>query len=121
MGLAALRHIDRDHDEGELSFWIAESEEGHGYITEAAEAVLEYAFHTLRLNRVCAYHMARNSASGRVLARLGMEQEGRLRDRVRKSGAYHDVLLWALLKVEWLQAQSKHSVRTISNDLPGAL
>jgi [ribosomal protein S5]-alanine N-acetyltransferase len=110
IGSVALRHIDRDHDQGELSFWIAESEEGYGYVTEAAQAALEYAFQPLQLNRVCAYHLARNGASGRVLARLGMEQEGRLRGRVRKSGAYHDVLLWALLKAEWRQAHSRNGV-----------
>jgi ribosomal-protein-alanine N-acetyltransferase len=121
MGLVALRHIDRDHDEGELSFWIAESEEGHGYITEAAGAALEYAFQALQLNRVCAYHLARNGVSARVLARLGMEQEGRLRGRVRKSGAYHDVLLWALLKAQWRQARSRNGVRTVTNDMPDAL
>lgn len=110
IGLVALRHIDRDHDEGELSFWIAESEEGRGYVTEAARAALEYAFQALRLNRVCAYHLATNSASGRVLARLGMKQEGRLRGRVRKAGAYHDVWLWALLKAEWKERSHRENV-----------
>lgn len=101
IGLVAVRHIDREHAEGELSFWIAESEEGRGYVTEAASAALEYAFRMVRLNRVCAFHMVRNPASARVLAKIGMVQEGRLRERVRKRGVYEDVLLWAILRADW--------------------
>jgi RimJ/RimL family protein N-acetyltransferase len=100
IGLVALRHIDTEHEEGELSFWIAESAQGHGYVTEAAAAVLDYGFRERGLNRVCAFHMVRNAASGRVLARLGMTQEGCLRQRVRKWGVYEDVLVWAVLRMD---------------------
>jgi len=53
------------------------------------------------LHRMCAYHMVRNTASGRVLARLGMRQEGRLRDMVKKWGAFEDVMLWSILRDEF--------------------
>jgi RimJ/RimL family protein N-acetyltransferase len=98
VGSIAIRHIDREHEEGELSFWVAEAAQGHGYVTEAAGAVVDYGFRELGLNRICAYHMARNPKSGRVLARIGMSQEGCLRQRVRKWGKYEDVMLWALLR-----------------------
>src|SRR5262249_2743839 len=94
------------HEVAELSFWITESAAGHGYITEAARAALDYGFRELGLNRVCAYHMVRNAASGRVLARIGMSQEGRLRQRVRKWGVYEDVLLWAVLRSDWSSSGS---------------
>jgi ribosomal-protein-alanine N-acetyltransferase len=98
VGSVAIRHIDREHEEGELSFWIAEAAQGNGYATEACGAVVEYAFRELGLNRICAYHMVRNVTSGHVLAKIGMSQEGRLRQRVRKWGKYEDVLLWAVLR-----------------------
>jgi ribosomal-protein-alanine N-acetyltransferase len=98
VGSIAIRHIDREHEEGELSFWIAEAAQGNGYVSEAAGAVVDYAFRELGLNRVCAYHMVRNAASGHVLAKIGMSLEGRLRQRVRKWGEYEDVLLWAVLR-----------------------
>jgi RimJ/RimL family protein N-acetyltransferase len=56
------------------------------------------------INRVHAYHMLRNPASGRVLARLGFREEGVLRQRVRKWGVFEDVVLQALLKEDWLEA-----------------
>jgi RimJ/RimL family protein N-acetyltransferase len=100
VGSIAIRHIDREHEEGELSFWISEAAQGNGYASEAAGAVVNYAFRELGLNRVCAYHMVRNAASGHVLSKIGMSQEGRLRQRVRKWGEYEDVLLWAVLRRE---------------------
>lgn len=98
IGYIAVKHIDREHNEGELSFWIADTAAGRGYVTEAAHAVFEYAFDELGLNRICAYHVVRNPGSGRVLQKIGMVQEGRLRQRVNKRGVYEDVLLWAALR-----------------------
>ena len=99
-GYMALRDIEVEHGIAELSFWIDEEQSGHGYITEAGTAVLQFAFKELRLNRVCAYHMVRNSASGRVLGKIGMRQEGCLRQRCRKWDIFEDVLLWAILRAD---------------------
>ncbi len=98
IGYAAIKDIDREHNEAELSFWLGADHGGRGYATEAAGAVVTLGFETLELNRIEAYHMARNPASGRVLAKLGFHQEGCLRQRVRKWGAYEDVLLWSRLR-----------------------
>ena len=98
VGYAAIKDIDREHSEAELSFWLDESYGGQGYATEAAAAVVTYGFDALELNRIEAYHMVRNPASGRVLAKLGFHQEGCLRQRVRKWGSYEDVLLWSRLR-----------------------
>lgn len=98
VGYAGVKAIDREHAEGELSFWLETSLCGQGYTTEAAGAAAAFAFDGLGLNRLCAYHLVRNPASGRVLAKLGFRQEGLLRQRVRKWGVFEDVLLWARLR-----------------------
>ena len=100
-GLVELRHIDREHSLGELSFWLAVEAWGQGYMTEAVEAVVRYGFEGLNLNRLYAYHMLRNPASGNVLEKNGFKQEGLLRQRVRKWGQFEDVALWAILQQEW--------------------
>ena len=97
VGCVAIKAMDLEHREAELSFWLDGRHAGQGYITEAAGAVVEYAFSELRLNRLCAYHMVRNPASGRVLEKLHFRPEGLLRQRVRKWGVYEDVRLWARL------------------------
>ncbi len=97
VGAAGLREIDRDHRLAELSFWIGVPWWGRGYATEAAYALLAHAFGDLRLNRVYAYHMVRNPQSGNVLRKIGMKQEGLLRERVRKWGVFEDVVSMAVL------------------------
>lgn len=98
IGCVELRDIDRDHSQAELSFWIAESLRGQGFATEAAHQVVRCAFSELGLNRVYAHHMVRNPASGVVLRRLNMKQEGLLRERVCKWGVFEDVAQYAILR-----------------------
>ena len=80
---------------------LADAFTGHGYVTEAAWAVLDYGFKVEKLNRICAYHMVRNEASGNVLARLGMKQEGHLRQMIKKWDVFEDVLVWSILRDEF--------------------
>jgi RimJ/RimL family protein N-acetyltransferase len=101
IGGVLIKGIDRPHEQGELGYWIDEAHSGRGYVTEAGHRVLDYAFNVEGLHRMCAYHMVRNAASGRVLQRLGMQQEGRLRHMVKKWGVFEDVMLWSILREEF--------------------
>jgi len=103
-GLVEVRDIDREHLQGELSFWLTVEDWGKGYMSEVVEAVVRYAFESLGLNRLFAYHMLRNPASGRVLEKNGFKQEGVLRQRVQKWGQFEDVALWAILRQDWKDA-----------------
>ena len=106
-GLIELRDIEREHSQAELSFWLAVEAWGRGFMSEAVQAAVHYGFENLGLNRLYAYHMLRNPASGRVLEKNGFKQEGLLRQRVRKWGEYEDVALWAILRREWGNARGK--------------
>ena len=100
IGCAGLRDIDPEHLQAELGFWIGREWWGKGYASEAAAEVLRFGFEDLGLNRICAHHMARNPAAGRVLIHIGMQREGLLRERVRKWGVYEDVILYAMLRAD---------------------
>ena len=106
VGAVGLRDIDAEHSLAEMGFWVAVEGWGQGYATEAARAVVAFGFEQLGLNRIYAHHMVRNPASGRVLAKLGMKQEGLLRQRARKWGVFEDVVLKAVLRAEWAEASS---------------
>jgi ribosomal-protein-alanine N-acetyltransferase len=93
--------IHRSHDSGELGYWIGKPYWGRGYATEAAAAVLDFAFGPLALHRVEATHFTRNPASGRVMEKLGMRLEGVFRDAHRKWGRYEDIAQRAILADEW--------------------
>ena len=100
-GLIEVRDIDHEHSQGELSFWLAIKDWGHGYMSEVVQIIVQYGFEVLNLNRLYAYHMLRNPATGRVLEKNGFKQEGLLRQRVQKWGQYEDVALWAILRQDW--------------------
>jgi [ribosomal protein S5]-alanine N-acetyltransferase len=68
---------------------------GQGYASEAAAAILHFAFASLGLHRVQATCRPENVASARVLEKIGMVEEGLLRDHIRIRGRWHDSLLYA--------------------------
>lgn len=74
---------------------------GHGYATETAHAVLQWAFDTLDLNRVQAETDTRNVASARVLEKLGFVREGTLREDCVVNGDVSDSWVFGLLRREW--------------------
>ena len=78
---------------------------GYGYATEAATAVAEFGFTQLRLHRIWANAIAENSASQRVLEKLGMKYEGKLRENQWLKNRWWDTLLYGLLESEWRQKQ----------------
>ena len=67
--------LARHGDEVELGYWIARSQWGQGYATEAVRAVLRLA-EALGHRRIVASHFADNAASGRVLVKAGFRRRG---------------------------------------------
>jgi RimJ/RimL family protein N-acetyltransferase len=57
------------------------------------------------LHRVFAYHHPDNLASQRVLEKLGMQREGRLRENLLAHGTWRDSVVWAILDREWTQVR----------------
>jgi ribosomal-protein-alanine N-acetyltransferase len=91
-------HIERDHDRAELGYWIGVPFWGRGYATEAARAIVDYGFATHRLRRIFAVHFANNRASGRVLQKIGMQHEGRMRAHAKKWGEYVDLEMYGVVR-----------------------
>jgi len=90
--------LDMAHDHAEMGYWIGVPYWGHGYCTEAARAVVRYAFETRGLHRVYAHIMKENVASGRVLEKIGMRREGEFPEHVRKDGRFVDIVYYGMLR-----------------------
>jgi ribosomal-protein-alanine N-acetyltransferase len=84
----------------ELGYWIGVAHWNRGYCTEAAKAVLEYGFNTLRYHKISARHFVGNTSSGRVMEKAGMKREGLLQDDVMKDGRYITVELYGIVAAE---------------------
>jgi RimJ/RimL family protein N-acetyltransferase len=106
VGTMSLMGISRRHLHAELGYWIGRPHWGHGYATEAGQAILRYAFEDLNLNRVHCHHFVRNPASGRVMQKLGMLNEGLQRQHVRKGDQYEDIEMYGILRTDWHDASA---------------
>jgi ribosomal-protein-alanine N-acetyltransferase len=102
LGTVSLRRYLRDR-RAELGYWLAHPAWGHGFATEAAQAAVDFGFRELGLARVYAQVLAGNRASLGVLDKLGMVNEGIKRQHVHKGQRLHDVVLYGLLRDEWLR------------------
>lgn len=100
LGAAHLR-LERAHGRGELGYWVGLPYWGHGYATEGARALVDWAFRVHRLERIVARVFAVNSSSRRVLEKLGMKHEGTLRRHFRRLGVVHDAECFGVLREEW--------------------
>ena len=93
--------IDRPFNKAEMGYWIGKPYWNQGYATEAASAVIEFGFVELKLNRIGAQHLARNPSSGRVMEKIGLQQEGTARQATVKWGKYEDLRLYGILLEDW--------------------
>lgn len=94
--------------DGELGFVFHPDHWGCGYAGEAAHALVTAAFTNLGLHRICATCDRRNTASARVLEKLGMRREGtHLASRSTEDG-WVDELSYGVLAAEF----SERSART---------
>ena len=100
-GVVSLMQINREHRRAELGYWITVDRWNKGFATEASEALVDFGFHTLGLHRIESTHFVRNPASGKVMQKLGMKQEGIGRDCAVKWDRYESLVRYAILEPEW--------------------
>ncbi len=79
---------------------------GCGLATESVGGAIAYAFETLGLHRIQANVIPSNSASLRLLERLGFRREGLAKDYLRIHGEWCDHVLTALTSSDW-EAQGR--------------
>ncbi|MCX6069340.1 MAG: GNAT family N-acetyltransferase [Chloroflexi bacterium] len=96
--------INTEMQRTELGYWVGKPYWNHGYCTEAAWAVVRFAFEDLGLRRVFAQHDGRNAASGRVMQKAGMRHEGTLRHHNVKWGVVDDMEVYGVLREKWRES-----------------
>lgn len=91
--------------EGDIGYCIGKEFWGQGYATEAARKLLNFGFQQLNLHRIFATSDPKNTLSMRILVKIGMRQEGYLREYEWVKGEWRNSLLYAILEREWIQMQ----------------
>ncbi|WGS52242.1 GNAT family N-acetyltransferase [Paraburkholderia sp. D15] len=97
LGNCDLFRLDDPCRRAEIGFSMKRRHWGHGFMSEAAGAVVAHAFGALQLRRLEADIDPRNTASARLLERLGFVREGLLRERWIVGDEVSDSALYGLL------------------------
>jgi RimJ/RimL family protein N-acetyltransferase len=101
IGGCTLHITDAGYREAYIGYCLARNQWGRGYATEVARGLLKFGFEDLELHRIHATCDPRNDPSARVLEKIGMQREGRLREHVLQRGEWRDSWLYAILEREY--------------------
>lgn len=103
LGCIYLNIHDKKARTAGIDYWIREDEWGCGYVTEAAQRILEFAFYTLNLNRIESCGAKDNPGTWKVMEHIGLKYEGE-----RQSGAFYyyggltDLVMYGITRNEYL-------------------
>jgi RimJ/RimL family protein N-acetyltransferase len=81
----------------------AKEEWNKGYAQEAKMLLLEYAFQTLNLRKVCSAAFAENKGSIKHNLNCGYQIEGKRKKQFYRDGKYHDETILSVFKEDWLK------------------
>ena len=110
MGSIALSQIFRcGFLSAYLGYQIGAEFARQGYMTEAIQLMLRYAFVDLKLHRLEANIQPGNAASVACVKRAGFVQEGYSRRYLKIGGRWRDHERWAILVEDWRKQRSTQS------------
>jgi RimJ/RimL family protein N-acetyltransferase len=81
---------------GEKNYW------GKGYGSEAKMLLLDFAFNSLGLRKICSMVIAYNKRSYAYIIKCGYKEEGLRKKQIFKEGKYWDEILLAVFRKDWL-------------------
>jgi [ribosomal protein S5]-alanine N-acetyltransferase len=104
IGEIDLYDFDRVTGNCEISYSLGSWWWNKGYGTEALKAVVEFGFRHMNLHKISAAHNTDNPASGRIMSKAGMVQEGTIRDMIRNSkNQYKDCAVYGILQGDYFK------------------
>jgi ribosomal-protein-serine acetyltransferase len=101
VGVAVYRTVDALNRSGAVGYWLAESHQGRGLVTRSCQALIDFAFAALNMNRVGIACAVENTRSRAIPTRLGFQHEGFSRDAEWLYTHYVNHANYSLLQREW--------------------
>lgn len=101
IGMVGFNYWNRTDHRASIGFDLNRAYWRKGIMREAVTAMIDFGFVQMTLNRIEADASIDNVASIGLLKSLAFQQEGVQREQYYEDGAYHDLILFALLKREW--------------------
>jgi ribosomal-protein-alanine N-acetyltransferase len=106
VGICGLDSKSAELQEYDVYYLIVREQQGKGYATEVTRALIDLGFEELAAERIMAEVVDVNEASSQVLTKVGMLLEGRMRRKFYRGKAFHDLLIYAILRSDWLGIRS---------------
>lgn len=103
VGEAILRVTSRRHRQGEIGWGVDRRHTGQGIATEIGRGLLGFGFDGLGLHRLFGQCRQENLASQRIMEKLGMREEGVLREHILARGEWWSSSQWSILDREFLR------------------
>lgn len=97
-GMVGYLYHDWKNLRTEIGYWLRQDLQGHGIMTRATKALVDFAFENLGLNRVEIRAATNNRRSRAVPERLGFVQEGVLREAAWLNDHFIDLVVYAKLR-----------------------
>ena len=91
----------KEHSRAEIGYWVGVPFWGKGICTQAVCAIIRAVFMHTDVNKICAMYLSNNPASGRVLQKAGMHQEGHFAQHVVQYAEVLDQIYCAILRGKW--------------------
>ncbi len=100
-GTIGFHQIDWNHKQTSIGYFLGQGFEGKGIMTRSVQALVNYAFFELQLNRIEIRCGVDNQKSRAIPERLGFKQEGIIRDAEFLYDHFHDLALYGMLARDW--------------------
>ncbi|MFD1739762.1 GNAT family N-acetyltransferase [Bacillus salitolerans] len=101
IGAGELNIRDLTNKIGEVAYIVNPDYWGNGIATDVAKLLIGFGFKELKLHRIFATCDPRNIGSSKVLEKVGMIKEGRIREDLLIRDGWRDSLLYGVLEHEW--------------------
>ena len=104
-GVISFAKFDWPNKTGMIGYWLASASQGKGIMTEACRAMINHGFDGLKLHRIEIRCATGNAKSRAIPMRLGLTQEGTLRDGEWLYDHFVDIIVYSVLAPDWKKSQ----------------
>ncbi|MGM1046980.1 MAG: GNAT family N-acetyltransferase [Bacillota bacterium] len=91
----------KNHYKAEIGYELTPEYWRQGYMTEVIQKIIEFGFNNLGLNRIEAFVEPENVGSRKVLEKIGLSEEGTLKEHFYWRNRFVDTVIYALLKKDY--------------------
>ena len=90
-----------------VGYWIDKAKAGNSYMPECVVVICKFGFEDLRLHRLQIAIIPRNANSRKVVAKLGLREEGVALRYLEINGVWEDHVRYAITCEEWTQRRAE--------------